>query len=130
MPTGAQLIKIFPRISWNLQFITRFMSMSLNTLLKHDQSNSILIKFLKIPPYSHRPSELTLSFTSKKSDQDYLHSQACHSPYQFCQCTLIAYYLTCSTNHEPHIMHPFPPIPSVISSNIILLILLSNSTSL
>jgi hypothetical protein len=61
MPMVAQLIKIFPRILWNLWFITQFTRMSFNALLKHV---SILIQLLKIHfniilTYSHRPSEWT-----------------------------------------------------------------------
>ena len=35
MSMVAQLIKIFPRILWNLQFNPQFMRMSFNTLPKH-----------------------------------------------------------------------------------------------
>ena len=67
MPMVAQLIKIFHTILWKVRFITKFIQMSLKALLKHEQSKSILIQFLKIHfnitlLHSHRPSEWTLSF--------------------------------------------------------------------
>ena len=35
--------------------------------------------------------------------KDYLHSHACHIPNPFCDCSLMPYYLTSSTNYEtPH----------------------------
>jgi len=56
----SQLIKMFPIILWNLRFITEFMKISFNILLKHELSKSTLIQFLEIHfniilPYSHRP---------------------------------------------------------------------------
>jgi len=67
MPTVVQLINIFPRILWKLQYITEFISMTFNALSKHECSKSTLIQFLKIHsniilPYSHKPSQWTLSF--------------------------------------------------------------------
>jgi len=83
------------------------MRTSFKALPKYEQSNSILIQYLKINfniilPYSHRPSECTLSFSfrNQKSIQDYFHSHACHIPYTFCDCSLIPQYLTGSVNYE------------------------------
>jgi len=36
MPMVAQLIKIFHTILWKVQFITKFIRMSLKALLKHE----------------------------------------------------------------------------------------------
>ena len=64
----TNLIKIFPIILWQVQFITKFMRMSLNTLSKHEYSKSKLIQFFKthcniIVLYSRTPSEWTLPST-------------------------------------------------------------------
>jgi len=93
---AAWLIKIFRGILRNLRFIKEFMRMSFNAHSKHEYSKPILVEFLKIHfniilPYSHRPSEWTVSFTSsnQKSVQDYLQSHVCHIPHPFCQCSFI-----------------------------------------
>ena len=108
MPMVAQLIKIFPTILQNLQFITVH-GKSFNGLLKHEQSKSILIQFPKIYfniifPYSHRLSEQTLSFLFSNQITSRLHSFPCipHS-LPICHCSPIPHYLTNSTNYEtPH----------------------------
>jgi len=67
IPVVVQLINIFPRILWKLRYITAFIRMTFNALSKHECSKSTLIQYLKIHsniilPYSHRPSQWTLSF--------------------------------------------------------------------
>jgi hypothetical protein len=61
MPIVAQLIKTFPTILQKVQFITKFMIMSLKALLKHEHSKSILIQFLKI----HFSVDSFLSFSNQ-----------------------------------------------------------------
>jgi len=131
----AQLIKMFPRILWSLRFIQDFITISFNTLLKHELSNSTLIQLLKIHfniilPYSHRPSEWTLSFmSSNQKSVDYIQSHACHTPHPSCHCSAITlvsdklyklcYFTFC-------ILFLLPTF-SVFSSNIILIAVLQQT---
>jgi len=134
MPNVLYLINTFPRILWKLLFKTELMRMTFNALSKHVWSKSILIRFHTIYfniilPCSH--GLLNGLFPSRFPIKNLFTITVTPMQAKFLThfATVVWYPSIWQAVQimKLHIIHPSPPISSVLNSNIILVTVLNQN---